>query len=177
MKMISQVLLLTIFSVYSCISLAITLEFEIINQPIEFEITGQIININTNSGIPDLDIEAWDNDIDFDDQVGTANTDFLGRFSILFNSDYFFEPGENALPDIYFKIYSNTQLLLTTYTMFDSDQLGNLTFALDPNKTNVVMSQPDPAPIPLPPTLPMLVTGILLFFLMQLNMRNIFKTT
>jgi hypothetical protein len=40
-----------------------------------FQINGRLIDRNTKKGVPDLQIEAWDKDLIFDDLVGSAITD------------------------------------------------------------------------------------------------------
>lgn|GEM_PF-1082870 len=77
-------------------------------------IRGAVVDKTTGQGIQGLTIEAWDKDVtSADDRLGSATTLQQGRFSIHFDSLQFADPGDRK-PDVYFKVFSGTTLLLNT---------------------------------------------------------------
>ena len=77
-------------------------------------IAGRILSNQTKAGIPNLKVEAWDNDTILDDMFGSSMTDDNGIFSIVFTRKYFQELFLDRKPDMYFKIFSGTSLLSST---------------------------------------------------------------
>lgn len=57
---------------------------------LKFRITGRVIS-QDGQGISDLNVEARDKDLVFNDLVGSAITDENGRFQVAFDQSYFKE--------------------------------------------------------------------------------------
>ena len=77
-------------------------------------VRGAVVDKTSGQGIEGLTIEAWDKDVtSADDRLGSAVTLQQGRFSIHFDSLQFSEPGDRR-PDVYFKVFSGSTLLLST---------------------------------------------------------------
>jgi hypothetical protein len=77
-------------------------------------VRGAVVDKTSGQGIQGLTIEAWDKDItSADDRLGSTTTLQQGRFSIHFDSLQFADPGDRK-PDVYFKVFSGTTLLLNT---------------------------------------------------------------
>ncbi len=92
-----------------------------------YQISGKVINKQTEKGIPDLRIEAWDKDLVIDDLLGVATSDENGAFTIKFDEHYYQELCFDRRPDIYFKVFKETRLLVNT-----SDHiLWNVKYNLD----------------------------------------------
>ena len=79
-----------------------------------YTINGQVNDKQTQKGIANLKIEAWDKDLLFDDLVGTAVTDESGHFNITFSEAHFRECFLDRRPDLFFKIYRGAQLISST---------------------------------------------------------------
>ena len=79
-----------------------------------FQINGRIIDRTTKKGIPDLQIEAWDKDLIFDDLVGSAITDVEGYFRIEFTETHYQECFLDRQPDLFFKVFRQSRLLTST---------------------------------------------------------------
>ena len=79
-----------------------------------YRITGKVINDKTHTGIPGLRVEAWDNDLIFDDFVGSAVTDEEGSFLIEFKESYFSDIFLERSPDLFFKIFPNGERIFIT---------------------------------------------------------------
>ena len=77
-------------------------------------ITGRVINIQDQRGVPELRVEAWDKDLIFNDLLGSAVTDREGRFQMEFDASYFHEIFADRSPDLYFKVFRNNVLILDT---------------------------------------------------------------
>jgi hypothetical protein len=79
-----------------------------------FVISGQVVEKESETGVPDLRIEAWDRDLLFDDWLGQVLTDAEGKFQLSFTEDAFQELFE-ARPDVYLKVFApNDDLLHVT---------------------------------------------------------------
>ena len=63
-----------------------------------------VIKDNSQKGISNLRVEAWDKDLLIDDFVGEATTDKNGKFKISFTEKRFRELFLDRKPDIYFKV-------------------------------------------------------------------------
>ncbi len=79
-----------------------------------FIITGQVKDVKTKKGIPNLKVEAWDKDLIFNDLVGSADTDASGEFRIEFSEANFREWFLDRKPDLFFKVYKGSQFLAST---------------------------------------------------------------
>ena len=80
----------------------------------KFEIKGRITETESELGVRDLRIHAWDKDRCYDDLLGNASTDDDGQFKIVYTKKAFRELFE-ACPDIYLSVLApdRTRLLDT----------------------------------------------------------------
>ncbi len=70
--------------------------------PRNFIVEGQVIDIETRNGIPELGVEAIDKDrLSRDDSLGKAITDRSGSFKIFYNKQDFQDDFRDSKPDIY----------------------------------------------------------------------------
>nr|WP_320014950.1 neuraminidase-like domain-containing protein [uncultured Desulfobacter sp.] len=79
-----------------------------------YTLSGKVIGKDAKAGIQGLRIEAWDNDLFFDDCIGAAESGEDGGFEIRFDAPHFREWLSDRNPDLYFKVYSGDTLLQTT---------------------------------------------------------------
>ena len=70
-----------------------------------FIITGQIRELESGIGVPNLRIEGWDRDLFFDDKLGECLTDAEGRFRIVYAEEDFRDLFERG-PDIYLRVFA-----------------------------------------------------------------------
>ena len=77
-------------------------------------ITGKVISQQSQDPIADLRVEAWDNDVQFNDFVGASDTNEKGEFAITLASPFYQEWAESQNPDFYFKVYKGDKLILNT---------------------------------------------------------------
>lgn len=78
-----------------------------------YTLKGKILKNNT--AVQGLHIEAYDHDLlSKDDKLGSATTNADGMFSIQFNQTDFSRFGLEKFPDVYFKVFKGTDLILTT---------------------------------------------------------------
>ena len=78
-----------------------------------FTLRGKVLR--NNAGVQGLLIEAFDHDLlSKDDKLGNSTTDANGMFSIQFNHNDFSRWRLEKRPDIYFKVYKGSDLILTT---------------------------------------------------------------
>lgn len=80
----------------------------------KYRIIGVVIDRQTQAGLADLRIEAWDKDHLFDDLLGTAITDAAGAFQIQFDETYFQEFYFDQDPDVFFRVFCGDALIKTT---------------------------------------------------------------
>lgn len=79
-----------------------------------FSIRGCIRGIQSGQPMPGLRVQALDQDLLFDDRLGTATTDAKGRFEIRYRQSDFSDFFERH-PDIYLRVFApDGALLLTT---------------------------------------------------------------
>ena len=80
----------------------------------KYSINGKIIREETEQGIANPPIEAWDKDLIFNDIVGSAEIDELGQFQIEFTEAHFRECFLDRRADLFFKIFRNDELIYST---------------------------------------------------------------
>ncbi len=88
----------------------------------EFHIHGRVIDSETQQGCAGLRVKAWDKDTVRDDPLGTVITDKEGAFHLVFDTSDFVkpDPGDapvDRMPDVYFEIFDEGQLIKTTEVM------------------------------------------------------------
>lgn len=83
-----------------------------------YRIRGTVVSERDGQGISYLEVEAWDKDKLIDDLVGSAKTSKTGRFTIKLDSAYYKEVCIDRKPDIFFKIYREKELILSTEDSF-----------------------------------------------------------
>ena len=74
---------------------------------LRFWVKGTIEESETGRPLVGLIVRAFDKDLLFDDELGVATTDELGRFSIHFTEDEFRDFAERS-PDLYLRVYDST---------------------------------------------------------------------
>ena len=79
-----------------------------------YQILGQVIDQKNRTVLQGLRVEAWDSDMFYDDFVGDAVTDAIGNFRIEFTQSQFRELFFDRAPDLYFKIFKDTELIAST---------------------------------------------------------------
>ena len=79
-----------------------------------YVISGRIIDRESERGIGNLRVEAWDKDQHFDDLVGSAATDDQGNFEIRFDETYFSELFSDFYPDLYFRVFCAGKMIAST---------------------------------------------------------------
>ena len=99
----------------------------------KFYITGQVINAQTQEGIYNLKVEAWDQDEKYHDLVGVALTDRNGYFDISFDLTYFREFAPEEAPDLFFKVFRGKKLLKDTRdeVIWNAEQETRVTIEID----------------------------------------------
>jgi hypothetical protein len=79
-----------------------------------YRIAGRVVDNKSSRGITGLRVEAWDKDLELDDLCGSAVTDEQGAFHIAFDESYFKEGFFDRRPDLFFKVYRDGGLLVST---------------------------------------------------------------
>lgn len=79
-----------------------------------FRISGRIIDRKTHCGVSGLRVEAWDKDLIVNDLIGSTITDDQGAFQLEFDESDFQDLFLDRKPDLFFKIFHNTQLIGST---------------------------------------------------------------
>jgi len=79
-----------------------------------YEIKGHVVDAVGGGGIGGVRVEAWDKDFRLDDHLGSASTVSDGSFSITFDETAFSDIFFDSRPDLYFKVYSFSELLAST---------------------------------------------------------------
>lgn len=79
-----------------------------------YRIEGRVVESGTGRGVPALRVEAWDQDLVFNDMVGGAVTDTEGGFHIEFSVGYFREIFFDRKPDLYFRVFAGQSLIAST---------------------------------------------------------------
>ncbi|MGH7392386.1 MAG: hypothetical protein ACREM3_23460, partial [Candidatus Rokuibacteriota bacterium] len=76
-----------------------------------FRLTGLVRNRATGAPLPGLRVEAWDRDTRYHDMLGVDITDGEGRFTIRFDEEYYGDFAPDRLPDVYFRVLREDQVL------------------------------------------------------------------
>ena len=79
-----------------------------------FHIFGIVIDHLTQQGISGLRVEAWDKDMICNDLLGSDLTDEQGNFQIEFDESYFRELFLDQQPDLFFRVFNNSQVIKST---------------------------------------------------------------
>ncbi|HVF48512.1 MAG TPA: hypothetical protein VNA19_00415 [Pyrinomonadaceae bacterium] len=79
-----------------------------------FRIKGRVIERASREAAAGLRVEAWDKDKKYDDLLGSAVTDAGGCFQISFDKSHFADDRGNKLPDLFFRIYHEENLIKDT---------------------------------------------------------------
>ena len=77
-------------------------------------VRGRVIDQRSGAGIGGLRVEAWDKDSSSDDYVGFDFTLGDGSFEIVFDEAMFQEICFDRWPDLFFRVYDDNTLLLST---------------------------------------------------------------
>jgi len=81
----------------------------------KYIISGQVVHTETNQGLGDLRVKAYDKDyLTQDDYLGSARTDDEGHFTLRFVSEQFREWIFDNKPDLYFRVYAGETLVADT---------------------------------------------------------------
>ncbi len=79
-----------------------------------YRIIGTVKDKSSGAGIKGVLVKAWDNDLLFNDLVGSASTSTEGTFTMEFNESYFKEIFLDRYPDLYFEIYHKGKCIYST---------------------------------------------------------------
>jgi hypothetical protein len=79
-----------------------------------FTISGRVIDRTTHKPVAGVRVEAWDKDLIHNDLVGSAVSDAEGAFRIDFDESYFKELFFDREPDLFFRVFADTQVLYST---------------------------------------------------------------
>lgn len=79
-----------------------------------FEIRGRVVDEFTGEGLADVRVEAWDSDFGLDDFLSSARTLTDGSFTMSFDVSAYREFFIDHWPDLYFKVYCYSELLVST---------------------------------------------------------------
>ncbi len=77
-------------------------------------ISGKVIRKQSKVAMEGLRIEAWDNDLFFNEVIGAAQSAKNGEFEIGISVPHFLKWISEHKPDFYFKVYSGDKLVLIT---------------------------------------------------------------
>ena len=84
-----------------------------LSAPKRFRLLGKVIDSATGLGMPNLRVDAWDDDLILDDWLGqSAATDAEGRYAIEFDNTRFRGWFGERYPDLFFKVYRGDDIIL-----------------------------------------------------------------
>lgn len=101
----------------------------------DFEIVGTVVQRGTRKGVQGIRVEAWDRDTRFHDMLGSTVTDGAGRFRIRFTDDYFGDYAGDRLPDVFYRVFRDETLILSTQDHPSENEPGpriTVTLEIDP---------------------------------------------
>lgn len=101
-----------------------------------YRVRGHVIVEGTQQGLPGLRVEIWDKDFLFDDFIGCATTGSEGYFDLGFDRAYFDNLFGEQSPDLYFKVYEDGDLVLST--------IGDVLWNVEQGDRNVLLVIPRP---------------------------------
>jgi hypothetical protein len=90
----------------------------------DYEIIGQVVEKGTERGVANVRVEAWDRDTRFHDMLGSAVTDGAGRFRMRFTDEYFGDFRPDVLPDVFYRVFRDEALVLSTQDQAATDVTG-----------------------------------------------------
>lgn len=81
----------------------------------EYMIRGVVVDRASQRGVRGVRVEAWDLDTRYHDLLGQVVTDDDGRFTIGYDGVYFGDFAPDRSPDVYFKVFLDGKLVLSTF--------------------------------------------------------------
>lgn len=107
-----------------------------------YQISGRVIDKQTGGGVSGVRVEAWDKDVKFHSLLGRTEVDSEGHFRIEFDESYFGDYGGDRQPDLFFKVFRDTELVASTE--------GAVRRNVTPGEVSSVIELESPTPLPAP---------------------------
>lgn len=77
-------------------------------------IVGLVVDRRTRAGLGGVQVEAWDLDTRYHDMLGQVASDEQGEFRVGFEPDYFGDFAPDRSPDLFFRVFIDGALVLST---------------------------------------------------------------
>lgn len=92
----------------------------------QYTVSGRVLDARSNRELCNLRVEAWDDDLFFDDYLGNAKTDRTGNYQIVYDEDAFKGWWEGR-PDPYLKVKNDAgNLLARSFTRSEAPHHSNI---------------------------------------------------